>query len=59
MARVRVTYQFADGDALAVEVSVSESYPDAVDQARTEARALWHDVLGATVDTLSEGEDDG
>ena len=57
MARVRVTYSFADGDTLAVEVTVSESYPDAVDQARTEARALWCDVLGVTVDTLSEGDD--
>lgn len=58
VARVRVTHTWPDGDALAVEVSVSESYPDAVAEARANAKALWSEVLGVTVDTLAAGEDD-
>lgn len=59
MARVRVTHTWPDGDSLAVEVSVSESYPDAVAEARANAKALWSDVLGVTVDTLAaDGEGD-
>ena len=57
MARVRIAHTWPDGDALTVEVSVSESYPDAVAEARANAKALWVDVLGATVETLSEDDD--
>lgn len=57
MARVRICHEFSDGDKLSVEVSVSESYPDACAEARANARTLWADALGITLEATA-GEDD-
>ena len=59
MSAVRIVYRFADGDQLSVSVDASDGYPDGLAEARANARALWADVLGLTVEALSEGEDDG
>jgi len=59
VARVKIEHTWPDGDRLSVEVSVSESFPDAVAEARANAKALWGEALGLTVETLGEGEDDG
>ena len=57
MARCRITHEWPDGDRLTVEVSVSESYPDAVAEARANARTLWADALGITLEATA-GDDD-
>jgi hypothetical protein len=49
MAKVRIIQTWPDGDSLSVEVSVASSYPDAVAEARANARALWADALGITL----------
>jgi hypothetical protein len=58
MARIKITHEWPDGDRLTVEVSLSESYPDAVAEARANAKALWLDILGVTVETLAGDDDD-
>ena len=44
MARCKITQQWSDGTVTQLEVTVSESYPDAVDQARLEVVKLWREV---------------
>lgn len=58
MARVKIEHTWPDGDSLSVEVSVSESYPDVLDQARMTAHRLWAESLGSTIAALMSDEDD-
>lgn len=58
MSVVSVTYRFADGDCLNVEVEASNAYPDALDQAAATALRLYREALGVSIDTLAAGEDD-
>jgi hypothetical protein len=58
MARIKISHEWPDGDRLTVEVALSESYPDAVAEARANAKTLWLDILGVTVETLA-ADDDG
>lgn len=58
MARVTVTRQWPDDDGLRVEVTVAESFPDAVDEAVNGALRAYREALGLTVSTF-EPEADG
>ena len=45
MATARIAQHFTDGGTVSVEVEVSESYPDAVDQAVSEVVRLWREAV--------------
>ena len=57
MARIKIAHEWPDGDRLTVEVALSESFPDAVAEARANARTLWADALGITLEATA-GDDD-
>lgn len=52
MARAEITYQLAEDEVLSAEIDVEDSYPDAVDEARTQAQRMFlaalADVMGNT-----------
>ena len=56
MARVRISWDFADGDTLSVTVSAGEGYPDQLDQACGAALRLFSESLAgiAAVDVDEE-----
>ena len=58
MARAKITHEWPDGDRLTVEFTLTESFPDAAAECKANARALWLDILGVTVDTLAGDDDD-
>jgi hypothetical protein len=45
MARVTVSYVFADGETIQVSVTGKRSYPDAIDELRSAAVKGLHDAL--------------
>lgn len=61
MAKVIVRREWPDGECLHIEVSVATSYPDAVCEARANARGLYADALEVTIasDAAAADEDDG
>jgi len=56
MARVTIERAWPDGDAIRITVGVEGSYPDAVAEARANARSLYADALDIT---LADAEDEG
>ena len=57
MARCTISREFPDGDVLHVTVVVEGSYPDAVNEARVNARGLYADAMDITF--VAADEDDG
>lgn len=55
MASARATYRWADGGELDCEVRVSASYPDAIDEAKTQTLALLRE--GMAVLMAYEGDE--
>lgn len=49
MARVIITKHWVEEDALRIEVAVSESYPDAVSEATSNALRLYAEALEVTL----------
>lgn len=49
MATARIRYQWPDGDALECEITVSESFPDAVAEARAATESMYAVALGVTL----------
>lgn len=45
MASITIRHTWGDGGVTEVRVQVAESYPDAVDEARVNARTLLRDVV--------------
>ena len=58
MATARIQFRWPDGDELVCEIEVSESYPDAVAEAKSQALAMYATALGVTL-TTSEDKDQG
>lgn len=59
MATARIRYTWADGDELVCEVRVSESYPDAVAEAKAQTLSMYATALGVSIATLSDDKDAG
>lgn len=55
MATVRLSFKWADGDELVTEVRVSESFPDALDEARAQAVKAHTEALA--VATAEQGDE--
>lgn len=57
MASARMTYTWACGDELECEVVLDASYPDALNQAKVEAMAMFREGMGMLLTTeAAEGE---
>lgn len=57
MATARIRFQWPDGDELVCEVRVSESYPDAVAEAKAQALAMYASALGVTLAASTDNKD--
>ena len=59
MARVTISREWPDGDALHITVVVHDSFPDVVAEARATARSLYADALDITLaDAEAEATDE-
>lgn len=58
MARVTIRYTFSDGDALAAQVDVPASYPDALDEARMQAVRAFRDAMTEGMAAIADEDDE-
>lgn len=49
-SKITCTYRIADDEALMFEVTIANSYPDAVAEAKTTVLSLLHDGLADVLD---------
>jgi hypothetical protein len=56
MAKVSITRRWPDGDSVKVSIEVATSYPDALSQARTEAKRALADACDVVL--TDDGEPD-
>ena len=58
MATVALRYTFADGDRISVSVTVEDSYPDAVDEARATATRAFREAITDGIDAITRTDDE-
>lgn len=44
MARARIAHHFPDGGTTEISVSVDETFPDALDEARVQVMHMWREA---------------
>lgn len=54
MAKASVTYQFANGDALHVEIEADEGYPDSLAELEVRALSMLREAWSILPDAESE-----
>lgn len=55
-----VSYRFADNEVLSVQVETDAApHPDLIDELRRNARELYAEAMGVSVQALASGEGDG
>lgn len=56
MATARVVYTWADEDQLVCEIRVNASYPDAVNEAKTQAMGMFREAMAALIPATTEAD---
>lgn len=59
MATAKITHTWPNGESLVCEVRVTESYPDAIAEAKAQALAMFRDALGVEAAAADAGSEEG